>query len=216
MSFPVSVGLRLLLVDDHAVVRTGFRRLLEQAGPSWQVCEAESGEQAYVLFAAGDFDVVVLDLSLPGMSGLETLRRLRRRAGNARVLVFSMHDQGVFVEQALAAGAQGYITKSSAPQVLVDAVLAVAAGERYLHEGLALALEQDTAGGESALRNLSAREFEIFRLLAEGRCTHGIAALLNISYKTVANHACSIKDKLGLSNAADLTRLAIREGVVDA
>jgi two-component system, NarL family, invasion response regulator UvrY len=213
MSSPNS--LELLLVDDHAVVRAGYRRLLEQSGPDWQVAEAESGETAYRLFSERRFDVVVMDLSLPGMSGLETLRRMIRRDACARVLVFSMHDQAVFAEQALEAGAAGYITKSSAPEILVEAVISVATGHSYLGSDISRALAGHRAAPEStAISQLSPREFEIFRLLAEGRGVADIAELLNIGYKTAANYSSTVRDKLDLNNTADLTRLAIREGIV--
>ncbi len=208
--------LRILLVDDHAVVRAGYRRLLEQADVDWVVEEAATGEGAYRLSHETAFDVVVMDLSLPGMSGIETLRRMRKRDARIRVLVFSMHDQAVFAEQALEAGAAGYITKSSAPEVLVEAVAGVAAGGRFLGPDVrdALNLHQGEGNVGDALRSLSPREFEIFRLLAEGRGVSEIAELLNLGYKTVANYSTIIRDKLGTANTADLTRLAIREGIV--
>ncbi|ABI58062.1 response regulator [Alkalilimnicola ehrlichii MLHE-1] len=205
--------LTLLLVDDHAVVRAGYRRLLEQASRCWQVTEADSGESAYRACARERFDVVVMDISLPGISGLETLARLQRRAPEIRVLIFSMHEEPVFAEQALSGGAAGYITKSSAPEVLVEAVQRIAAGGHYLGPDVRCRHgDADTAG----LQSLSAREFEIFRLLAEGCGSAEIARLLNISYKTVANYGSGIREKLALNNVAEMTRLAIRAGVIKA
>ncbi|MCK8517084.1 response regulator transcription factor [Methylonatrum kenyense] len=208
--------LRILLVDDHAVVRAGYRRLLEQADSAWVVEEAATGEGAYKRTGQTPFDVVVMDLSLPGISGVEALRRMKRREPEVRVLVFSMHDQAVFAEQALEAGADGYITKSSAPEVLVEAVSRVAEGGRFLGADVqeAMVAHQGDGNPEDALRNLSPREFEIFRLLAEGRGVAEIAETLNLGYKTVANYSSIVRDKLGMANTADLTRLAIREGVV--
>jgi DNA-binding NarL/FixJ family response regulator len=205
-------GLHLLLVDDHAVVRTGYRRLLEQADPDWSVAEAATGEAAYRMFAQQRFDVVVMDISLPGMSGLETLRRMRARTPGTRVLVFSMHDEAVFAEQALAAGACGYITKMSASEVLVEAVHTIADGGHYVGEDIRRTLTGGHSGPD--LTALSPREFEIFRLMAEGRGVSDIARLLNIGYKTAANYCTRIRDKLGIGNGAQLARLAIREGVV--
>jgi len=213
MTTPTPGSLRLLLVDDHAVVRAGYRRLLEQAGPSWIVSEAVSGEDACQQYAQAGHDVVVMDLSLPGIGGLEALRRIVQRNRGARVVIFSMHDQAVFAEQALATGALGYITKSSAPDVLIEAVTAVAAGQRYLSAEIQAALAE-TGIPPVSLAVLSPREFEIFRLLAEGRPPTSIGGMLNISYKTVANHSVSIREKLKLQTAAELTRFAIREGVI--
>lgn len=208
--------LRILLVDDHAVVRAGYRRLLEQADSNWVVEEAATGEGAYRLGGEKQFDVVVMDLSLPGISGIEALRRMKKREPGLRILVFSMHDQAVFAEQALEAGADGSITKSSAPEVLVEAVARVAEGGRFLGSDVndAMAAHRGEGNPEDALRSLSPREFEIFRLLAEGRGVAEIADTLNLGYKTVANYSSIVRDKLGMANTADLTRLAIREGVV--
>lgn len=202
----------VLLVDDHAVVRAGYRRLLESLGGIRVTAEADSGEAAYCSFLEQGCDVVVLDVSLPGMSGIETLSRMVRRDPGAQVLVFSMYEELIFARQALEAGALGYVTKRSAAEVLVAAVKAVAAGQRYLSDDVAgAATLQDQS---VPLSDLAPREFEIFRLLAEGREAREIASLLSISYKTVANYATAIREKLGVSNAAGLARLAVREGVV--
>ena len=185
--------IRILLVDDHAVVRAGYRRLLEQASSCWAVTEASSGEAAYQACVHAEFDVVVMDISLPGISGLETLARLRRRDPKIRVLIFSMHEEPVFAEHALSNGAAGYITKSSAPEVLVEAVQRVSVGRHYLGPNVCC---QHGDPAPAALQGLSPREFEIFRLLAEGRGSDEIARLLSISYKTVANYGSGIRDKL--------------------
>lgn len=210
---PSPAPLRLLLVDDHAVVRAGYRRLLEQANHCWEVTEADSGEAAYRECASQDFDVVVMDISLPGISGLEALARLRRRTPGIRVLMFSMHEEPVFAEQALSNGAAGYITKSSAPEVLVEAVQRIAVGRRYLGPDVHCQYGDEPPKG---LQSLSPREFEIFRLLAEGRGSAEIARMLSISYKTVANYGSGIREKLALNNVAEMTRLAIRTGVIEA
>ncbi|SEO74122.1 response regulator [Aquisalimonas asiatica] len=205
----------LLLVDDHAVVRAGFRRLLEQARTCREVLEAGTGEQACRLCADRPFALVVLDLSLPGISGLETLTRIRGRRPDQRVLVMSMHDSPSFVTKALDAGAAGYVTKASAPDVLVTAVTRVLDGHRFLGPDV-------DHGGETTLRPdpdlaaLSPREFEIFRRLAAGEKVAHIAATLSISYKTAANYGTLIRTKLAADSAADLARLAIRAGVMEA
>lgn len=177
------------------------------------VAEAETGERAYQLFLEHIPDVVIMDLSLPGMGGLEAIKRIVARDDNARILVFSMHEDVAFVEQALQAGAKGYITKSSAPEVLLDAVREIAGGEVYLDRRLA----QDLAmmkGGGSRFSSLSPREFSIFGLLAQGLGNPEIAERLNLSAKTVANYNTIIKKKLGIQNRAGLVYLALRHGIV--
>ncbi len=208
---------RVLLVDDHAVVRAGYRMLLNVAPEIEVVAEADSGELACRLFAEQTPDVVVMDLTLPGIGGLEAIRRIVQRDPKAKVLVFSMHEDTLFVEQALAAGAQGYVTKSSPPHVLVAAVKEVAAGGRPLagdiEQRLAFARVR---GGDSPLKELSTREFAVFCLLAEGLASAEIAKRLSLSHKTVANYGTQLKSKLKVGTAAELARLAIRHGVIDA
>lgn len=207
--------MRILLVDDHAVVRAGFKALLENQGDMLVVAEAESGESACRQFIEQQPDVVIMDLSLPGIGGIEAIRRIAARQGNARILVFSMHEDTVFVEQALQAGARGYIGKSSAPVVLVEAVRQIAHGGIYIDPDIAQRLAlQKTKGTDSPFKALSTREFEIFCLLAEGLSVNTIANRLALSYKTVANYSTQIKNKLDIDTIAELARLAIRHGVV--
>lgn len=209
--------LRILLVDDHAVVRAGFKTLLENHGDLAVVAEADSGETACRAFVDHAPDLVIMDLSMPGAGGLEAIRRIVSRASDARVLVFSMHEDTLFVEQALQAGARGYIGKSSAPTVLVEAVRQIANGNLYIDPDIAQRLAfQKTKGNDSPFRALSTREFEIARLLAEGLSVNAIANRLALSYKTVANYATQIKAKLDVDTGAELTRLAIRHGIVKA
>ena len=208
---------RVLLVDDHAVVRAGYRMLLNVAPEIEVVAEADSGEVACRLFTELAPDVVVMDLTLPGIGGLEAIRRIVQREPRAKVLVFSMHEDTLFVEQALAAGARGYVTKSSPPHVLVAAVKEVAAGGRPLAGDLAQRLAfARVRGGDSPLKELSTREFAIFCLLAEGLSSAEIAKRLSLSHKTVANYGTQLKSKLGVATVAELTRLAIRHGVIAA
>ena len=208
---------RVLLVDDHAVVRAGYRLLLQNAPEIEVAGEANTGEAACQRFAELAPEVVIMDLSLPGIGGLEAIRRIRLRDEHARILVFSMHEDTMFVEQALAAGARGYITKRSAPQVLVAAVKQIAAGGRYLDAEIAERLAfQRVRGADTPLSGLSTREFEIFCLLAEGRSAFDIAKRLSLSYKTVANYSTQLKSKLAVSTVAELTRLAIRHGILAA
>ena len=206
---------RLLLVDDHAVVRAGYRTLLQHSPEIEIVAEADSGESACRAFVACEPDVVVMDLSLPGMGGLEAIRRIVSRDHRAKILVFSMHDDTAFVEQALHAGAKGYVTKSSAPEVLADAVKAVAEGKVYLDHKLAQDLAvQKVRGRSDLLAQLSTREFEIFCLLAEGLSAAEVAKRLCLSAKTVANYNTQIKSKLGVRSTGELIHLAIRHGIV--
>ena len=159
----------VLLVDDHAVVREGYRRLLERSSDIHVVGEAASAAEAYQVFSQVCPDVVVMDISMPDVSGIECLRRLLLREPRARILAFSMHDEAIFPNRALKAGAAGYVTKASAPEVLVDAVRTVARGETFLSSDIAGTLAvQDLACRDSALEKLSTREFEIARLLAMG------------------------------------------------
>lgn len=206
---------RVLLADDHAVVREGYRTLLRQAPGIEVVGEAASGEAACRLYAELQPDVVVMDLSLPGIGGLEAIRRILARAPRARVLVFSMHEDAVFVEQALEAGARGYLTKSCAPENLIEAVREIAAGRMFLEGQVAQRVAyQRTRGDSSPFARLSPREFEIFCLLAEGATAADIARRLSLSAKTVANYGTQIKAKLEVHTTAELTRLGIRHGLL--
>ena len=208
--------IRVLLVDDHAVVRAGFRRLLEGCGVRVSA-EADTGEAGYRAYVDAPCEVVILDLALPGRGGLETLRRLRARDAAARVLVFTMHDEPAFAEQALAAGALGYVTKSSSPEVLLDAVTRVARGERCLSPDIAERLALAPSGGpQAAIEALSPREFEIFRQLAAGHSAAEIGERLALSAKTVANYGSQIRARLGVGSRAELARLAIRLGLIEA
>ncbi|CAN5686635.1 response regulator transcription factor [soil metagenome] len=210
--------IRVLLVDDHPVVRSGYRRLLDQAGDVCVVAEAGDGESAYAMFANAmqPPDVIVTDLTMPGGGGLELIRKVLLRAPDARVLVFSMHDGDMVVRRALKAGARGYLTKAASPDCLVVAIRALHAGERYLGPDLPSALLTPQAPRHEAerLSSLSAREFEIFRMLAEGHSSAECAEALHISPKTVANHQTLIKEKLGVVTSAALAHLAICHQII--
>lgn len=213
---PAGAGpIRVILVDDHAIVRSGFRRLLEQRSVIQIVAEAGNGEQAYAAFVEHQPDVMVLDLSMPGMSGFEIIRKVMARQAQARILVFSMHEDAALAEQALQLGARGYVTKSNPPEVLAQAVTQVAAGRQFLSSDIAKAIAQLRASGdEHPLKALSAREFEIFRMLVSGRPSGEIAALLNLSSKTIANYHTLIKQKLHVSSDVELVRLAMRHNLM--
>jgi len=203
-----------LLVDDHAVVREGYKRLLERDKNIVVIGEAGGSQDAYRLFTEQQPDVVVMDISLPGMSGIEIMRRMLMRTPEAKVLIFSMHEDEVFASRALQAGARGYITKSSAPEVLVEAVQAVAHGRLYVDRGITQKLAVQRRGYENALKLLSAREFEVFRLLAIGHSVEEISETLNLNWKTVANYQSIVKQKLGVESAVQMARIAISHGLI--
>jgi DNA-binding NarL/FixJ family response regulator len=206
---------RVLLVDDHAVVREGYRRLLERTPEIEVVAEAATGEDAYRVFCEMTPDVVVMDINLPGMSGIEAARRMLAREPDARILVFSMHEDALFGSRALQAGARGYVTKASAPEVLVEAVKAVSAGRLYISHDMAQELALQTVPGQDLpLNTLSPREFEVFRLLAEGKSVADIARILSLSQKTVANYQSLIKQKLEADTSAQMVWIALKRGLV--
>jgi DNA-binding NarL/FixJ family response regulator len=206
--------IRVLLVDDHAIVREGYRRLLERDPGIAVVGEASDGQTAYLAFQTLDPDLVVMDISLPGASGIDTLRRIMARAPQARVLMFSMHEEVIFAQRAFLAGASGYVTKASAPDTLVEAVHRVAAGERYIGPDMAQTLALQSVGGDAAgFDELSAREFEVVRLIVAGDSLAQIASKLRLSYKTVANLQSLIRQKLGVQTQVQLLQMAARHGV---
>lgn len=209
--------IRVLLVDDHGVVRTGFRLLLETAPEVRVVAEADSGEAACACFDDVAPDVVVLDLSMPGIGGLETLKRLRARNRDAKLLALSAHDDPMHARRALKQGALGFLSKRTAPETLLEAVRAVAAGRRYLDPRLAqdIALA-DLCDTGSPVEQLSDREFEVFIRLAKGAAVQRIAAELNLSASTVGTHLYNIKQKLGATNQAELTLIALRARLIEA
>lgn len=202
--------LRLMLVDDHAAVRAGYRRLLEDESNLVVVAEHGSADAAYAELAAQPVpavDLLLLDLSMPGRSGLDVLRRVRLRWPVLRTLVFSMHESPAMVAQALQAGANGFVTKSSEPAELVRAVWRVAAGETsVLSADLAGALQAPSA--EPPHQALTAREFEVLRGLVEGLTLEQIAQRLHVSPKTVSNLQTQLRQRLGVATAVDLLRYA--------
>jgi two-component system invasion response regulator UvrY len=210
--------IRVLLVDDHAVVRTGFRLLLQSIGEVSVVAEAESGEAACQLYAELEPDVVVMDIAMPGMGGLEALRRMKARHPQVRVLTLSAHDDPMHARRCLSEGALGFLSKRSAPEALVQAVTVVASGRRYLDAALAqkLALADFDGASKSPVERLSEREFEVFVRLAGGATVQRIAQDLNLSPSTVGTHLYNIKQKLGVENQSELTLIAIRHKLIEA
>lgn len=205
----------IMLVDDHAVVREGYRSVLQKQPGLRIVAEASDGAEAYRLFKATRPDLVIMDLSMPGIGGIEAIRRIRQWDKRARILVFTMHQNAAFAVQAIRAGAKGYVTKMSPPETLVRAVIDVLAGKIAISPDIdhELALSR-LAGETSAADVLTAREFEVLRLLLAERTNEEIAETLHVSPKTVANLHSLIKDKLGVGSDIELVRLALRQGIL--
>lgn len=207
--------LRILLADDHAAVRMGFRLLLEGAGGT-VVAEVDSGEAAVSAYAEHQPDVLVMDVSMPGIGGLGALERLLAHTPQAHVLLLSAHDDAQIPARALRTGATGYLSKRAQPQELIRAVAQVARGQRYVDPELApqLALAQ-LGGGVDPAGALTDKEFSIFLQLAQGRSVSDIAATHNLSPSTVGTHLYHIKQKLNASNAAELALIAVRSGLIE-
>mgnify|MGYP006265922177 CR=1 FL=1 len=204
----------VMLVDDHAVVRAGYRLLLSQTPQLEVTCEASTGEEACEKYLTHRPHVVVMDLNLPGIGGLAAIRRIRARDPAARILVFSIHDEPVYVARAREAGAMGYISKSCAPDRLVSAVVSIAHGQPFIEPAIAERLAQQSAPSTPILmERLTAREFDVLRLLARGHSSRDIAESLKLSVKTVANYVTSIKEKLQVTTTAELVRLAFQTGL---
>lgn len=206
--------IRVMLVDDHALVRMGFRMLLADAQVE-VVAEVDSGEQACIEYPRARPDVVVMDLSMPGMGGLEAVRRLIAQDAKARVLVLSAHEDTAHPRRVLRAGALGYLTKRSAPEALIAAVSAVAANEAYVDPLTARALAMAQVTGEtSPAEALSEREFSVFLQLAKGLTVAQIADNLKLSPSTVGTHLYHVKQKLNASNQSELTLIALQWGLI--
>ncbi|HUI22377.1 MAG TPA: response regulator transcription factor [Methylocella sp.] len=207
--------IRILLVDDHAVVREGYRTLLAKHEGLMVVGEACDAASAYQCYKDTQPDVVIMDISLPGRGGIDAIEHIRRFDAQARILVFTMHGGAVYALQAFRAGARGYVTKSSPPDLLISAVRDVAEGRvaicPEISEVLALERVQEEKRG---LEGLSPREFEILRMILHARSTDEIASALNVSRKTVANYHYSIKSKLGVASDIELLHFGLRQGLV--
>ena len=211
--------IKVLLADDHSIVRDGLRRIIEESGEMEVVAEASDGQEAIQLVAETTPDVAVIDISMPGLDGLEVLSRLQAQDPELPVLILTMHEEGQYVVRAIEAGAMGYITKQSAPEQLVKAILKVHSGHRYLTDEAteALALRIAKGGeGQSPLDSLSMRELQVLRRLAMGHTNREIARAYHISIKTVDTYRARLLKKLGLRNNADLSRFAIQNKLIEA
>jgi DNA-binding NarL/FixJ family response regulator len=205
----------ILLVDDHSVVREGYRSVLQKQPGLRVVAEAADGAEAYRLFKSVAPDLVIMDLSMPGIGGIEAVRRIRQWDKGARILVFTMHQNAGFAVQAIRAGARGYVTKTSPPETLVRAVMDVLAGRIAISPDIDHELALSRISGESSAADvLTPREFEVLRLLLAEESTEEIAETLHVSPKTVANLHSLIKDKLGVDSDIELVRLALRQGLL--
>lgn len=206
--------IKIILVDDHAVVRAGFRMLLAAGEGIEVIGEAERGEQAIQLYLELKPDMLVMDLSMPGIGGLETIRRIVQRDEDARILVFSVHHEQVYVNRALGAGALGYITKNSAPEILFAAIDAIMQGQCYVERGLIKQTDAVRNDHQAVIAEFTPREFDVFGLLAQGMTVHKIADQLCLGHKTVANYATQIKKKLQVDTTTELAHIAVNLGMM--
>jgi DNA-binding NarL/FixJ family response regulator len=206
--------IRLLVVDDHAIVRSGIRRLLGERGEI-EVIEAASGEDALSMVAACPVNLIVLDLNLPGLGGLELLRRLINAVPKTPILIFSQHTEAIYATKALEAGARGFVSKNTLPEEFLEAVDAVLAGEIAIEKNIQREIATRDLADDAYLRPLTERDLEILRLLAAGNGLSEIAAKLGVAYKTVANTLSRIKEKLGVTQTSELIRIAVGRGLTD-
>jgi len=206
-----ATALTVLMVDDHPLVRAGFRYVLHNQH-NYRVLEAESAEQAYGLYRSEQPDVVVMDISMPGIGGLEGIRKLKAFNDEVIIIVLSVRDDPNSVSHAMDLGARGYLSKNCAPEELVNAIKHVLKGNVYL--SASLQMEESQGVNESGLKSLTKREFEVFQYLAQGRSINSIATTLNRSVKTMNNHRSSILKKLHAKNTTQLALIAQREGIV--
>lgn len=193
----------VMLVDDHAVVRAGYKFLLENVDNIAVIAEASNGKEAVSQFLQHSPDIVVMDLSMPGVGGLEAIRRIKSKNSDAKILVFTMHENITYVERALQAGVSGYISKNSSPEVLVTAIRKIASGNMYIDAEIAQSMViQQTRDQGSHFSGLSSREFQVLCMFAEAQTLEEIGSNLSLSTKTIANYLTQIKDKLQVSSTA--------------
>jgi DNA-binding NarL/FixJ family response regulator len=210
--------IKILLADDHSIVREGLKRIIEESGGMEVVAEAPDGETAFDLALTKEIDLAVIDISMPGMDGLEILARLQCECPDLPVLILTMHDEEQYVVRAIEAGAMGYVTKQSAPEQLVDAIKKIYSGARYLTEKASEALALRVIRGSNAktpIESLSMRELQVLRLLALGHTNHEIAKTYNIGIKTVDTYRFRLLKKLNLRNNAEISRFAIQNKLVE-
>jgi len=208
--------IKILLVDDHAVVRMGFKMLIEAEDDITVIGEAESGEGAIKLFQELKPDIIVMDITMPGIGGIEAIDRIMAKDKNTKILVLSAHEDSVHPKRVLNAGAMGYLTKRSAAEELIKAIKSIHQGKRYLEPSIAQQMAITQLSGETnPVEILSDREFEVFIALAKGKSTNDIADTLCLSPRTVGTHLYNIKQKLNANNSAEIALIAIRCGLID-
>ena len=208
--------IRLLIADDHKLVRDGLKQILAAAPGIDVAAEAANGDEALALVKAGEFDVALIDMSMPGLAGIALIKRLKLERPKLRILVLSMHGESQYAARALKAGASGYLTKDSASEQLVIAIRKIAAGGVFITDAAAASLMIDSSAHHSpSHEHLSDRDFEIFRLLAAGRGPTDISEQLRLSVKTISTHKTRILEKLNLANTGELVRYALEHGLLD-
>jgi len=210
--------IKVLLADDHSIVRAGLRRIVEESDDMEVIAEAADGREAIRLVRKTAPDVAVIDISMPGLDGLEVVSRLRGHCPDLPILILTMHEEGQYVVRAIQAGAMGYMTKQSAPEQLLKAIRKIHAGSRYLTdeaaETLALRIAKGT-GEQSPLDSLSMRELQVLRRLAMGHTNREIAGAYSISIKTVDTYRLRLLKKLNLRNNAELSRFAMQNRLIE-
>ena len=211
------MSVRIVLADDHAIVREGLKRIVSDVADFTVAGEAADGTGVMEIVRALEFDVLVLDLSMPGRSGMELIKLVKAEKPRLRILVLSMHQEMQYAVRAIKSGASGYLTKESAPALLEQAIRKIAAGGAYISAEVAEQLALGAMPGSTTLphESLSDREFEVFRMLVAGEGVSDIAGKLNLSVKTVSTHKANLMQKLGLGNATELVRYALKHGLTD-
>jgi two-component system invasion response regulator UvrY len=208
--------LNVLLVDDHSVVRMGFKMLIDSEKDMQVIAEAETGEDGIIKFQEIKPDVIVMDITMPGIGGLEAIERIIAKDKNAKILVLSAHEDSVHPKRVLSAGAIGYLTKRSAAEELINAIRTVGSGKKYIESSVAQQLAITQLSGENdPTEVLSDREFEVFISLAKGKSTNEIADTMCLSPRTVGTHLYNIKQKLNANNSAEIALIAIRCGLLE-
>ena len=210
----MSKSITVLLVDDHQIVRVGFRRLIETTSDIRVLAEAQSGEESYQLAHDLRPDVIIMDINMPGIGGLEAIGRLRKRNAEEKIIALTVHETEPFPSRVLAAGAQGYLSKRCAPQELIQAIRKVYRGETFVTNQVMREINKTPGNDEAAINKLTPREFQVFSLLAEGRTAVEIGHDMNLSHKTIHSHRSNIMKKLKLETSFSIVQFAILQGIV--
>jgi len=209
-----SKPITVLLVDDHQIVRVGFRRLIETTSDIRVLAEAQSGEESYQLVNDLRPDIIIMDINMPGIGGLEAIGRLRKRNVKEKIIALTVHETEPFPSRVLAAGVQGYLSKRCAPQELIQAIRKVYRGETFVTNQVMREINKTPGNDEAAINKLTPREFQVFSLLAEGRTAVEIGHDMNLSHKTIHSHRSNIMKKLKLETSFSIVQFAILQGIV--